>query len=146
MTVHRILVGLDGSLAAHRAAQWSDELARALGAEIVAVHALGLTDTDQTGTRVMTGSHRGDVLAAFDEVWCAPFANGPTPVRQVARDGEPAEVLLAAARSEVVDLIVLGSRGTGGVPQRGLGSTSSRVAESAEVPVVIVPFHGPPTD
>jgi nucleotide-binding universal stress UspA family protein len=44
MTIKRIVVATDGSAPAQRAVVWSAELATALGAEIIAVHAVGRTN------------------------------------------------------------------------------------------------------
>lgn len=49
----------------------------------------------------------------------------------------PAEVLIEA--SEDADLLVLGSRGTGGFPRLLMGLVSSQLTHHAHCPVVIVP-------
>jgi nucleotide-binding universal stress UspA family protein len=56
--IRRILVGVDGSDGAARAVAWSARLARAAGAEVVAVHAIGtpiFLDGYPFGARVGTG-------------------------------------------------------------------------------------------
>lgn len=54
-------------------------------------------------------------------------------------DESPAAGLLAVARSESGDLLVLGSGGHGSIAGRILGSTSYRISHQSPVPVVIVP-------
>jgi nucleotide-binding universal stress UspA family protein len=54
-------------------------------------------------------------------------------------DGEPAETILEASRSEEVDLIVLGSRRRTNLKRLILGSVSSVVARAATCEVVVVP-------
>ena len=64
---------------------------------------------------------------------------GPRPpsVTVKAVNGFPVEVLVEAGKD--ADMIVLGSRGTGGFARLTLGSTASQVAHHAQCPVLIVP-------
>jgi nucleotide-binding universal stress UspA family protein len=138
MAIRRILVGLDGSSHAQRALEWAIDLARAVDATIVAVHALGLLD--QLGPdRVPTGTHRGEIVAEFETSWCAALDHAGLGNERLVRDGTPAEVLLAVAADADVDLVVVGTRGAGRSQPQLLGSTSHRVAEGSTRPVVIVP-------
>ncbi len=50
--------------------------------------------------------------------------------------GSPAAELVDAGHD--ADLLVVGSRGSGGLGRRGLGSVSSQVAFDAPYPVVII--------
>jgi nucleotide-binding universal stress UspA family protein len=62
---------------------------------------------------------------------------GPETVRVQGVSGFPAEVLLTAGRD--ADMIVVGSRGSGGFSRLLLGSVSSQVAHYAQCPVVVIP-------
>jgi nucleotide-binding universal stress UspA family protein len=123
MTVSTIAVGVDASADARHAFEWAADLARALGAELVIVHAIGLLEH---------GRH--DAHAWF-EALDAPGVR----LRRILRDGAPGPTLQAIARETGVDLLVVGSRGIGGAPIRLLGSTSTQVVQEATVPVVVVP-------
>ena len=137
MTIERILVGVDGSEDSRRALEWAAELAAPLGAEVVAVHALGLLEHLEAGA---------DLVSVFEERWCAPLAEHPeVRARRVVEDGPPAMVLLRLADQEEADLVVVGSRGVGGFDELLLGSTSTQVTHHARVPVTVIPRSWRPT-
>jgi nucleotide-binding universal stress UspA family protein len=137
--IRRIVVGIDGSTQAHRAEQWSADLARALDAEVVAVHALGLLHRTATGELVASDTHRDEIRAEFEQSWCAPLRDAGVRYRAELREGNPVTALLDVADELDADLVVVGSRGAGGFPGLLLGSTSAQVAQHARTPVVIVP-------
>ena len=53
-------------------------------------------------------------------------------------EGRPADIIVEIAKDEDVDLIVMGSRGLGGISGWVLGSTSRHVVETCTKPVLIV--------
>jgi nucleotide-binding universal stress UspA family protein len=63
---------------------------------------------------------------------------GITGVKQIVRKGHPAEEILATAKEESADMIVIGSRGKR-TARLFMGSVSREVANSATVPVLLVP-------
>lgn len=62
---------------------------------------------------------------------------GVTSVRGVIRTGHPADEILAAAKEEKADMIVIGSRGKR-TTHLFMGSVSREVANRSEVPVLLV--------
>jgi nucleotide-binding universal stress UspA family protein len=62
---------------------------------------------------------------------------GITGVKTVVRKGHPAEEILATAKEEGAEMIVIGSRGKR-TTHLFMGSVSREVANSAEVPVLLV--------
>jgi nucleotide-binding universal stress UspA family protein len=137
MSIERIVVGVDGSENARRALSWAAELALALDAEVIAVHAVGLLE--RFGEVVDDGDRYPEVRHAFDTEWCdALDTQGVRSVR-LLRDGNPVAVLLSVAEEHDADLIVVGGRGVGGFPELLLGSTSTQVAQHATRPVTIIP-------
>lgn len=52
--------------------------------------------------------------------------------------GAPAEVILEYAKQNDIDLIVIGSRGLGGIREFVLGSVSHNVVQHAAIPVLVV--------
>jgi nucleotide-binding universal stress UspA family protein len=136
--LERIVVGVDGSANSRTALSWAAGMATATGAEVVAVHAVGLLEHL---ARPGSGSEAAadDLRARFEDEWCEPLAGAGVPARRALRDGSPVAVLLAVADEEGADLIVVGSRGVGGFPELLLGRTSTQVAQHARCPVLIVP-------
>jgi nucleotide-binding universal stress UspA family protein len=53
-------------------------------------------------------------------------------------EGRPSDIIVDTAREEDVDLIVMGSRGMGGIKGWVLGSTSRSVVNSCTKPILIV--------
>jgi nucleotide-binding universal stress UspA family protein len=58
--------------------------------------------------------------------------------KTVLEYGKPCKVINEVASNENVDLIVIGSRGLGGITGYLLGSTSHRVADHCKMPILIV--------
>jgi len=132
MKLERILVAIDGSPDSLAALDWAAGLAALAGAEVVAVHAVGLLEQDRSD----------ELRRTIVEEWCAPLSAAGIRSRQLLRDGSAVPVVLATADEEEVDLVVLGSRGTGSSTSQLLGSTSTQVSRQANQPVVIVPGGG----
>jgi nucleotide-binding universal stress UspA family protein len=139
MKLERILVAVDGSDNSLTAVDWAAQLAGATGAEVVAVHALGLLERMDTEDPVPAQPNRDEIQRRFETTWCAPLDRAGVRSRRLIRDGNPVSVVLAVADEEDADLVVLGSRGLGGYPEQLLGSTSTQVAQHSTRPVTIVP-------
>ncbi|MGA2037408.1 MAG: universal stress protein [Acidimicrobiales bacterium] len=136
----RILVGADGSVHAAHALEWAAELAVALGAEVVAVHALGmLSHLGSPTTLLPAHEHREEVRALLETKWSEALRASGVTHRCLLVDGNPVMALMAVADEEDVDLVVVGTRGAGGFPGLQLGSTSYQLLQHTKRPVVVVP-------
>jgi nucleotide-binding universal stress UspA family protein len=129
----RIAVGFDGSSDSRSALFWAANLAAVVQARLKVVHAVGLLE------------HAGlsDRLTPHQEV-VFEIAVGAgiqaTAIEWLVVDGDPCSSLLRMIDApHSVDLIVVGSRGSGEHSGSLLGSTSLELAEHSSVPVVIVP-------
>ncbi|HXX90299.1 MAG TPA: universal stress protein [Acidimicrobiales bacterium] len=134
----RIVVAVDDSEGAARAVRFVARLAPSLGAEVVAVHALGLLAHLGGETAVPAQAHRDEVRALLER-WAGPLADAGVPYRCEVVDGNPVQALLSAAADEGADVIVVGKRAAIGVPGLQLGSTSQQLVQHADIPVVVVP-------
>jgi nucleotide-binding universal stress UspA family protein len=140
----RILVGVDGSESAARAVEWCARHAHALGADVVAVHAVEepvypLPAIAYVAVPPLDDVARTELRRLLEEEWCAPLREAGVPHRAVLVDGPPAAVILQLAEDEDVDLVVTGRRGRGGFAELLLGSTSHHVSHHVRRPLVIVP-------
>jgi nucleotide-binding universal stress UspA family protein len=140
-TARPVVVGIDGSADARRAMFLAADLANERGAELVIVHAVGLTDVVD-GEHVIAERHHTEIAEQFGE-WCeAVRSTGVDEWTPVLRQGNPVDTLLATARERDAALIVVGRQGSGQRPALLLGSTAHQVAERATCPVLIVPPVG----
>ncbi len=147
-TARPVVVGIDGSPDARRAMLLAGDLAKERDAELVIVHAVGLTDVVD-GEHVIAERHADEIAEQF-AAWCdAVESIGIDQWTPVLRRSNPVDALLAAAHEHDAALIVVGRQGSGQRPALLLGSTAHQVAERAECPVLIVPPVGrttaPPT-
>jgi nucleotide-binding universal stress UspA family protein len=138
----RIVVGVDGSAVARRAVRCAVVLGELTGAEVVAVHAIGLLEARHR-PEDHGGAWRQRLALAVERDWAAPLARAQCPTRVELEDGAAEDVLLRVVGRERAGLLVVGSHGTGaGDPARALGSTSLRLLQTAPLPVLVVPPAG----
>jgi nucleotide-binding universal stress UspA family protein len=141
----RVLVGLDGSADAIAAAHFAAALAARVDAEVVGIHAVGLLDAwgDDTLQGKRLPASRDRLREQLEGPWRQPFVQHGVRHHVELRDGNPVHVLLTASDELGVDLMVVGSRGVGGLGEQLMGSTSTQITEHASVPVVVVPGPHP---
>lgn len=118
---NKILVPVDLSARSIETARYAAALGAELGSELVFVHAI------EEGWPLDTARRQ-----AHDRI---PRLWGETPARLIMREGEPVSVILDAARSENADLILMPTRGMGGVSRLLSRSLTLRVIERADCPV-----------
>lgn len=133
-----IVVGVDGSADAAGALAWAAGAATALGAEVVAVHALGLL-AHLGGAGEPAQSHRAEIESYLAGPWTEVLRRRGVRHCCEVHDGNPVTALAASAREHGATMVVVGRRGSGGFPGLQLGSTSQQLAQHASVPLVIVP-------
>ena len=141
MEAHRIgpvVVGIDGSANARRALVIAGRHARSLGAPLVVVHAVGLTEVID-GEHVPTHDHHDDIERLVDG-WCDALRDEGIDEFEVRLiDGAPVDAMLRAARDGDASMLVVGRRGAGGRPELRLGSTAHQIVEHAYHPVLVIP-------
>jgi len=142
-----IVCGVGDSAETEAVARTAGDLARALEARLVLLHAR--LPQPPVGSAAM-GRHSlaiaDHVVAEREERISADVLGRATEwsgcerpaLETVIETGDPAERIEAVAERERADLIVVGSRGRGLLRAAVLGSTSRKLAAGARRPVVIV--------
>lgn len=132
----RILLPTDGSATAEAAMEHAVDLATRYGAD---VHVLHVVDARQYDTSIESAVEplRKRGREYVDRL--AGAADADVSVTSAVEVGRPARRILAYAEEHDVDLVVMGTRGRGGLPDRLLGSVTDYVVTHASVPVHVVP-------
>jgi nucleotide-binding universal stress UspA family protein len=131
--IDKVAVGFDGSSDSRAALEWAAMLAANTHALLKVVHAVGLLEH---------AGLSGQVAPHFDVVREVIVDAGmdPSAVEWLVIDGDPCSTLLRMSGEPYsVDLIVVGTRGSGEHSGSLLGSTSLELVEHSSTPVVIVP-------
>jgi nucleotide-binding universal stress UspA family protein len=134
-----ILLGVDGSVHALKAARVAGELARTLNANLRVVVAFESVPTylGESNLQAIIAARMEEAHLTTEE---AKREIGETPRQPVIEtlEGTAAEAILAAASARKIDLIVIGSRGRGQLAGLLLGSQSQKVIQHATCPVLVV--------
>ena len=136
MWCKKILVAYDGSAPSHRALEVMREIAAQNPAvEVVLVHVMRLFSSGSAAAGMDTVMV-DDAMAIREELEAiaADMVN-PTEVR-VLKGTSPADLIVNCAKEEGCDLIIMGSRGQGGV-KGFLGSVSYAVTKESPMTVLI---------
>lgn len=139
--IQRIVVGLDGSEHSSHALAWAVRMAKGMGSEIIAVHAvqpLMTWDASYAPPFEYDQQWRTAVASEFEDDWCRPLRDAGVRHRMVLRDGRAASVLSDVADEVDADVIVVAPRGRGGFAELLLGSVSHELTLHAERPVLVI--------
>ncbi|GAA2236186.1 universal stress protein [Rarobacter faecitabidus] len=139
--VKRIVVGVDGSTASKVALAWAIRQAQRTDSELIALCSYSLPS--------FTVASLDGGYAALDD---AAIADGARQVAELARQraadagvNASAKVVPGDAAAALIDisasasLVVVGTRGGSGIPERLLGTVSSALPAHAKCPTVLVP-------
>jgi nucleotide-binding universal stress UspA family protein len=136
----KIVVGVDGSPESLGAMEWAYDEAERSGASLTVLHAwlypysTELIPTSEMHRQMLIDATH-ELQASVDELG-AKLTDGSVDVNPVVREHSPAEALLTEA--DEADLIVVGSRGRGGLRALLLGSVSRTVAQHSTCPVAVI--------
>lgn len=143
-----LVVGTDGSANSALAVEWAAGLASLVGARVTLVHAVGLLDHLPGQAETVSIEIRDELQRLLEDAWSAPLRQRGVEHDCVMEDGPPLLAIPRVAERVRADLLVVASHGRGNATTLLLGSTSHGLAQTATVPVVILPRpaaldHGP---
>jgi nucleotide-binding universal stress UspA family protein len=139
----KILLATDGSEEAELAARTAIDLAESTGSELHVVYVERLPSfLDGPGTigydHLLYARHEEEAREVLRKlVWRVQVAGGAVAGRHL-RMGGVADNIVGLAEELGVGLIVMGSRGQGGIRRALMGSVSDSVVRHAHCPVMIV--------
>jgi nucleotide-binding universal stress UspA family protein len=141
-----IVVGTDGSRNSRHALEWAVREAGLRGVPLTVVTVIQAVATYWGAPVVyspdteLVAKARKEAEEATDSIIAETGDPRPASVSVRALTGIPAEVLIT--ESEAADMVVVGSRGTGGFARLLLGSVGNQVVHHAHCPVVVIPATG----
>ncbi len=148
--IDRVLVPTDGSQPSLKAAKYAAKLAKMVGAGVKIVHVMEVAVPgvkkpveldDLESVTIQVEDEERIKRRAMDVMNRTKkcFADEGVPVEtEFFLSGNAAEVIVKMAGDEGFDLIVMGSRGLGGLQHLMLGSVAEAVSRRAPCPVLIV--------
>ena len=154
VSVRKILLATDFSVAADKAASYARSVARRYGSKVELAHVLN-PPTVETYEEAIVGVMIGDRRTAKKETLrhlADAFQAAGIEAEPKSLEGHyPAKLLLDLAREDNVDLIVAGTEAKSGLERLVLGSTADQLLRAAVCPVLTVgpkvplaedkPFH-----
>ncbi len=146
MSLKKILIAVDDSPFAQRAAQVGIEVANALNAEVAFVHVFdasampaGAWGFPADRISAMSELEGKRLLAKVREGLPLQTGSAAAPLREFLESGSAADSIVEVAKKWHADLIVMGSHGRGKVTGILMGSVSQDVLRNAPCPILVTP-------
>lgn len=136
----KVLIAIDGSKCARKAFEKALEMARASGGTLTIIHVMQVPHAAGIGktlTAEVESFFRKDAKLFLAEHAEEAEMKG-VKADTILVKGHPAKAILYAAKSMGADVIIVGSRGLGGMKGLLLGSVSHAVVQHASAPVLVV--------
>lgn len=138
--VERILVATDFSTTAEIALHHAVEIAKRHGATIELIHVIAWLESWLSPLKAaedFTDRVKDLATERLTKLADSLAGRGVEIATRVGL-GQPSQAILKALEETAADLLVLGTRGSGGFPQLHLGSTAERLLQSVHGPILSV--------
>lgn len=149
----KILVAFDGSEAAKHALDHAVSIADKWKSELVILSVVPrvmmpvFPDEGFGAAPITAAQDMSEYQEKMKEIYASSLREVEEDIRETFPDlvvttklmeGRPSSTIVEEAEEDQIDLIVIGSRGIGGITGWILGSTSRRVVESCTKPILVV--------
>src|SRR5699024_283460 len=134
----KILLAVDGSEHADRAAAHAVQMAKKFQGSIDIVYAV---DGSRAKTDVLSSTDKYQIKKKREEKMAGAKKLAVTegvPCETHILHGDPGSAIVEFANNEGFDCVVVGSRGLGQIKEMFIGSVSRQVTKQADCPVLIV--------
>ena len=143
--LNKLLVALDGSENAEGVMPHAITLANTFQSEILLLSVPEVPEAGQFGAavdRVETMRKEAEIETwrYLDSIVAAVHADCPA-VRAIVTGSRPATAIAEVSQAEGVDLIIMATRGRGGLERLWMGSVAERVVQQTELPVYLLPVR-----
>jgi len=141
--IERLMVALDGSIKSEQVLPYARALGKAFNCELIliSVPAVPRVENYRAAADVVE-TIRGKAVAnmqKFLEAVARSLREDGLTVRTMVSGSMPARTVVDTAQAEDADMIMITSRGRGGLDYLMVGSVAQRIVENTEIPVFIVP-------
>jgi nucleotide-binding universal stress UspA family protein len=138
--LERVMIALDGSPLAEQALPFAAAVAKAFEAEVILLRVVETSGGPSTASLDSVDWRLGrlEAIDYLSDIERQLEGAGVTVDIDVTA-GRASDEILEMARARDVDLIVLGSHGTGGLTQYRMASTAQKVIFGSETSVLVVP-------
>ena len=135
----KILVPLDGSKCSERALIEATILAKQCDAKIIGLYVLPFSPISYREVRIAKEKMYDEAKQNLTKLNTAVEKKG-VKMQQKILEGNPGELIsnYANQSKNKVDLVMMGSRGRGGLKETFLGSVSNYVMHKTKVPIMII--------
>ena len=137
-----VVVAVDFGEDSDYALDYGVDLAQAVGASVVVVHAYdvpwsSVPEGPAVASEDMMDRIRASAASGLEAILQRFSGRGVRMSGRLEQD-EPSEAIVSASRTVGADLIVMGTHGRRGLPRALLGSVAERVVRTAPCPVLTV--------
>ncbi|HYO66789.1 MAG TPA: universal stress protein [Archangium sp.] len=141
--MRRILVAVDSTEVARKAARVALELGGRVGAQVMLVHVLpaSVAEGETADFAAFERACEDYARGLLEELRQHTGHSGP-PTHLAVLHGEPAGAICKAAEEEDVDLVIVGTRTRGALARTLLGSVADELLRACPKPVMVVPETG----